>query len=90
MEKAFSLKGEIALITGGGSGLGLGMAECFVKAGARVVLVGRRTDVLKAAAKKLGKNASWRDAVMEYKSYNDPNDPQMKKFDRLYERLKKS
>ena len=58
MEKPFSLKGEIALITGGGSGLGLGMAECFVKAGARVVLVGRRADVLKAAAKKLGKNAS--------------------------------
>jgi NAD(P)-dependent dehydrogenase (short-subunit alcohol dehydrogenase family) len=57
MEKPFSLKGEIALITGGGSGLGLGIATCFVKAGARVVLVGRRADVLKAAAKKLGKNA---------------------------------
>jgi NAD(P)-dependent dehydrogenase (short-subunit alcohol dehydrogenase family) len=57
MEKPFSLKGEIALITGGGSGLGLGIATCFVKAGARVVLVGRRANVLQAAAKKLGKNA---------------------------------
>ncbi|TAL04971.1 MAG: SDR family oxidoreductase [Verrucomicrobia bacterium] len=57
MEKPFSLKGETALITGGGSGVGLGMATCFVKAGARVVLVGRRADVLKVAAKKLGRNA---------------------------------
>ena len=58
MEKPFSLKGEIALITGGGSGLGLGMATSFVQAGARVVLVGRRADVLKAAAKKLGRAAT--------------------------------
>jgi gluconate 5-dehydrogenase len=57
MEKPFSLKGEIALITGGGSGLGLGIAACFVKAGARVVLVGRRVDVLNATAKKLGRKA---------------------------------
>jgi NAD(P)-dependent dehydrogenase (short-subunit alcohol dehydrogenase family) len=56
--KAFSLKGETALITGGGSGLGLGIAACFVKAGARVVLVGRRVEVLRAAAKKLGRAAT--------------------------------
>lgn len=59
MEKPFSLKGEIAIVTGGGSGLGLGIATCFVKAGARVVIVGRRADVLKAAAKKLGRNATF-------------------------------
>ncbi len=58
MENPFSLKGEIALITGGGSGLGLGIATCFIKSGARVVLVGRRAAVLEAAAKKLGRNAS--------------------------------
>lgn len=58
MEKPFSLQGEIALITGGGSGLGLGIATCFVKAGARVVLVGRRPEVLKVAAKKLGRAAT--------------------------------
>jgi len=51
---AFSLAGETAIITGGGSGLGLGIAECFVRAGARVVLVGRRKDVLEHAAKDLG------------------------------------
>lgn len=46
MANAFSLEGETALITGGGSGLGLGVAGCFVQAGARVILVGRRSDVL--------------------------------------------
>ena len=29
-EKAFSLEGELALITGVGTGLGFAMAKCFV------------------------------------------------------------
>lgn len=57
MKNPFSLKGEIALITGGGSGLGLGMAKSFVTAGAKVILVGRREDVLKQAIRSLGKSA---------------------------------
>lgn len=57
--KEFSLRGETALITGGGSGLGFGIAECFVASGAKVVLVGRRAEVLKKAAKKLGRSASF-------------------------------
>lgn len=59
MKDPFSLKGEIALITGGGSGLGLGMAKSFVAAGARVILVGRRADVLQKAVKTLGKAATF-------------------------------
>lgn len=55
----FSLAGETALITGGGSGLGLGIARCFVKAGARVILVGRREDVLATACAELGDSASF-------------------------------
>lgn len=59
MLNEFSLKGETAVVTGGGSGLGFGIAECFVAAGARVVLIGRRADVLEKAAKKLGKAATF-------------------------------
>lgn len=53
----FSLQNQTVLITGGGSGLGLGMASCLVAAGARVVLVGRREAELRAAAAGLGPHA---------------------------------
>jgi gluconate 5-dehydrogenase len=56
---AFSLEGETALITGGGSGLGLGIARCFVQAGAHVILVGRRPEVLEKAAAALGSAAKF-------------------------------
>ena len=54
---SFSLIGETVLITGGGSGLGFGMARCFVAAGARVVLVGRRRVELETARAGLGPQA---------------------------------
>ena len=59
-EKAFSLEGELALITGGGTGLGFAMAKCFVQAGARVVIAGRREDVLAEAVLELGPKAAYR------------------------------
>ncbi len=49
----FGLDREIAMVTGGGSGLGLGIAECFLDARARVILVGRREDVLQDACERL-------------------------------------
>jgi gluconate 5-dehydrogenase len=57
---AFRLDGEIALITGGGTGLGLGMARSLVAVGASVVLVGRTESVLEKAAADLGEAASFR------------------------------
>jgi NAD(P)-dependent dehydrogenase (short-subunit alcohol dehydrogenase family) len=59
MTSPFSLAGETALITGGGTGLGFGIARAFVEAGARVVLVGRRRHVLEEAAWQLGERATW-------------------------------
>jgi NAD(P)-dependent dehydrogenase (short-subunit alcohol dehydrogenase family) len=53
---AFSLEGSLALITGGGTGLGAAMAACMVSAGARVVITGRRLDVLQQLSARLGEN----------------------------------
>ena len=57
MNSAFNLSGQTALITGGGTGLGYGMARCLVASGAKVILIGRRAEELNQAASSLGKNA---------------------------------
>jgi len=49
----FDLKGALALVTGGGSGLGFAIAEGLGRAGARVVVNGRNRAKLDAAAAKL-------------------------------------
>jgi NAD(P)-dependent dehydrogenase (short-subunit alcohol dehydrogenase family) len=55
--QAFALAGQTVMITGGATGLGLGMARCFVAAGASVVLVGRRQEELAKACSELGAKA---------------------------------
>ncbi|AZM59293.1 MULTISPECIES: SDR family oxidoreductase [unclassified Streptomyces] len=49
--------GKTAVITGGGSGLGLATAKLLVDGGARVVVNGRSKDTLDAALEELGGNA---------------------------------
>ena len=56
----FSLTGRLALITGGGSGIGFDIARCMVQAGARVVLTGRREEPLRDAVEALGEQAHYR------------------------------
>jgi gluconate 5-dehydrogenase len=56
----FRLDGELALVTGGGTGIGLAIARCFVASGARVVLVGRHEDTLRRACEGLGAMATFR------------------------------
>lgn len=54
----FPLLGQTALITGGGSGIGLGCARELVIDGATVVLAARNTDRLQSAADELRADAA--------------------------------
>ena len=72
------LQGKTAVITGGGTGIGLGAARRFIEEGAVVYLFGRRRAQLDAAVAELGDNAR---AVAG--SITDPAD-----LDRLYATVK--
>jgi NAD(P)-dependent dehydrogenase (short-subunit alcohol dehydrogenase family) len=48
------VEGKVAFITGGGSGVGLGMARAFLGAGMRVAIADIREDHLEAATAELG------------------------------------
>src|SRR6201993_2077478 len=52
------LKGKIALITGGNSGIGLATAKQFVHEGAYIFITGRREPELAAAVKEIGRNVT--------------------------------
>lgn len=56
---ANSASDKVILITGGGSGVGFGIAESFVKASAKaVIILGRRESVLSQAKSQLEKAGS--------------------------------
>ncbi len=49
----------MALVTGGGTNLGKAATAELLRCGAHVVIAGRRTEVLEAAAGELGQRCSW-------------------------------
>lgn len=48
------LKGKVAVITGGNSGIGYATAEAFIAEGAKVIITGRNPEAVAEAAKNLG------------------------------------
>ncbi|HEV8060168.1 MAG TPA: glucose 1-dehydrogenase [Gemmataceae bacterium] len=52
------LEGKVAVVTGATSGLALASAKRFAEEGAYVFITGRRQNVLDAAVKSIGKNAT--------------------------------
>lgn len=54
-----SFSGRVGFITGGGSGIGLACARHLAARGARVMLAGRREDVLEQASFQIGADAAF-------------------------------
>ncbi|CAN5216896.1 SDR family NAD(P)-dependent oxidoreductase [soil metagenome] len=55
----FDLTDKIAVITGGGTGLGFGIAQAFTEVNCKVIITGRREEVLKSACEKLPGRADY-------------------------------
>ncbi|MET8306912.1 glucose 1-dehydrogenase [Micromonospora sp. NPDC005173] len=53
MTQLFSVEGKTVLVTGGSRGIGLMIAQGFVRAGAQVIISSRKADVCEAVAKEL-------------------------------------
>jgi NAD(P)-dependent dehydrogenase (short-subunit alcohol dehydrogenase family) len=47
-------QGNVAVVTGGNSGIGLGVAKAYARDGAQVAITGRNEKTLEAAAKEIG------------------------------------
>ena len=50
----FRLEGQAYIVSGGGTGLGLGIARQLIRAGASVLITGRREETLRRAVEELG------------------------------------
>lgn len=56
METKIDLTGKVAIVTGGGSGIGQGVALALAEAGVSVVICGRRKEALEETARMIGED----------------------------------
>ncbi|KAG9639494.1 hypothetical protein KCU98_g13291, partial [Aureobasidium melanogenum] len=58
LSEVFDVKGKVALVTGGGSGIGLMATQALATNGAKVYIVGRTEEKLKTVQQTYGKDIS--------------------------------
>jgi NAD(P)-dependent dehydrogenase (short-subunit alcohol dehydrogenase family) len=67
--EAFDLTGQVAVVTGGGQGIGEGIAKCLAAAGASVVVAARHRDRIERVADEI--NATGAKALAQVTDVND-------------------
>src|SRR5260370_17308991 len=78
LSELFSLPGRVAVVTGGSSGIGRGMASALARAGAQVVLIARDSRRLEESAASLraqGCSAAWLSADLDHPPAVQPPPP---------------
>ncbi|KAG6337310.1 hypothetical protein ID866_1772 [Astraeus odoratus] len=79
LAKLYDLEGLVALVTGGGTGIGLMIAQGLAANGARVYITGRRVDVLQGVADEWGKKKESRMGKIIGAGQGGPLSPELNK-----------
>jgi gluconate 5-dehydrogenase len=83
----FSLAGQVAMVTGGGRGLGLEMARALAEAGAHVIVTGRTAATLENAVKSIRSAGGAADAACFDIADREAQRPVMADIERKHRRL---